>query len=96
MLYRVHKGDKTIKYVKDSRDIQKYLPNDETIQSVKNTSNGRKLLYDKTGWYHIQNTSKQIGYLEGDVCSICNSGELINMGGCFTCNSCGAQLKCGL
>ncbi len=32
----------------------------------------------------------------GDVCIICQAGNLINAGGCLTCNKCQAQLKCDI
>lgn len=32
----------------------------------------------------------------GNKCPICRKGEVIDAGGCNTCNNCGAQLKCGL
>jgi len=39
---------------------------------------------------------KNIGSKIGDLCPICNEGEVIDSGGCNTCSNCGAQLKCGL
>lgn len=39
---------------------------------------------------------KDIGTEVGDLCPICNEGEVIDSGGCNTCSNCGAQLKCGL
>ena len=94
---RIHKEDKTIKYVKDVRDIQKYLPQDEVLLSVKMVDNhNRKFLYKDTGWYYVSHTTKTKGIYEGNICPMCESGEMIDMGGCMTCNNCMAQLKCGL
>jgi len=39
---------------------------------------------------------KKVGGNVGDICQICEAGELVDFGGCFTCNNCSAQLKCGL
>ncbi len=39
---------------------------------------------------------KNIGDELGDICPICNEGEVIDAGGCHTCSNCGAQLRCGL
>lgn len=39
---------------------------------------------------------KDIGVEIGNLCPICNEGEVIDSGGCNTCSNCGAQLKCGL
>lgn len=39
---------------------------------------------------------KDIGVEVGNLCPICNEGEVIDSGGCNTCSNCGAQLKCGL
>ena len=39
---------------------------------------------------------QQFGTNIGDTCPICKEGQVIDSGGCSTCSSCGAQLKCGL
>ena len=39
---------------------------------------------------------KQVGSEVGNTCPVCRVGVVIDAGGCNTCNSCGAQLKCGL
>lgn len=94
---RIYKDDVTVRYVKDARDIVKYLPQDETLLSVKMLSNGgRKFLYEDSGWYHVETVYKEKGIYGGDICPICESGEMVDMAGCMTCNSCMAQLKCGL
>lgn len=94
---RIYKDDKTIKYVKDVRDIQKYLPQDEVLLSVKVNDNGsRKFLYEDTGWYHVVKTIKTKGIYSGDICPMCESGEMVDMNGCAVCNTCGISMKCGL
>ena len=93
---RIYRNDKTIRYVKDVRDIQKYLP-EETLLSVKLLSNGsRKFLYEDSGWYFVEKTTKEKGIYEGDICPMCESGEMVDMAGCMTCSNCMAQLKCGM
>ena len=94
---RIYKDNRTIKYVSDVRDIQKYLPNDETLLSVKMISDKhRKMLYSESGWYHIEKSNKEKGIYNGNICPVCESGEMVDMGGCQTCNGCGSQLKCGI
>lgn len=41
-------------------------------------------------------SEKKIGYDEGDICAMCETGTMINSGGCITCSHCGIQTKCGL
>lgn len=44
----------------------------------------------------VRATDVKVGNEVGDTCPICRKGEVIDAGGCTTCNNCGAQLKCGL
>lgn len=44
----------------------------------------------------LEKTNVNIGSEVGDTCPVCRSGEVAEVGGCNTCTSCGAQLKCGL
>lgn len=44
----------------------------------------------------LDKTNVKIGNEVGDTCPVCRSGEVAEIGGCNTCTSCGAQLKCGL
>ena len=93
---RIYKNDKTIKYVEDAKDIQKFLP-DETVLSVRIIDkDSRKLLYKDSGWYYVEKTCREKGIYEGNICPMCEGGEMVDMGGCMTCNNCMAQLKCGL
>ncbi|CAM3635109.1 vitamin B12-dependent ribonucleotide reductase [Mesobacillus zeae] len=44
----------------------------------------------------VRSTDVNVGNEVGDTCPVCRKGEVIDAGGCTTCNNCGAQLKCGL
>jgi len=44
----------------------------------------------------LEHTNVTIGSEIGDTCPVCRKGNVAEVGGCNTCTSCGAQLKCGL
>ncbi|SES83166.1 ribonucleoside-diphosphate reductase class II [Oceanobacillus limi] len=44
----------------------------------------------------LDKTNVTIGSEVGDTCPVCREGSVKDIGGCNTCTSCGAQLKCGL
>ncbi|KJE25958.1 ribonucleoside-diphosphate reductase, adenosylcobalamin-dependent [Geobacillus kaustophilus] len=44
----------------------------------------------------VRATDVTIGSEIGNICPICREGTIEEIGGCNTCTSCGAQLKCGL
>ena len=44
----------------------------------------------------LDQTKVTIGSEVGNTCPICRKGKVEELGGCNTCTSCGAQLKCGL
>ncbi len=44
----------------------------------------------------LEKTNVTIGSEIGDRCPVCREGHVAELGGCNTCTSCGAQLKCGL
>src|SRR5690625_3029206 len=44
----------------------------------------------------LDKTNVTIGSEVGDRCPVCRNGHVAEVGGCNTCTSCGAQLKCGL
>ncbi|GGK02588.1 hypothetical protein GCM10007063_26130 [Lentibacillus kapialis] len=44
----------------------------------------------------LDKTNVSIGSEVGDTCPVCRNGNIEDIGGCNTCTSCGAQLKCGL
>ncbi|MBU5466377.1 vitamin B12-dependent ribonucleotide reductase [Virgibacillus sp. MSJ-26] len=44
----------------------------------------------------LESTNVTIGSEVGNTCPVCRKGHIEDIGGCNTCTSCGAQLKCGL
>ncbi|WP_017726983.1 vitamin B12-dependent ribonucleotide reductase [Halalkalibacterium ligniniphilum] len=44
----------------------------------------------------LRSTNVTIGSELGNTCPVCREGTVEDIGGCNTCTSCGAQLKCGL
>jgi ribonucleoside-diphosphate reductase alpha chain len=44
----------------------------------------------------VRSTNVTIGSEVGNTCPVCREGKVEDLGGCNTCTSCGAQLKCGL
>ncbi len=44
----------------------------------------------------LRSTDVTVGSEIGDTCPICRKGKVKEIGGCNTCDNCGAQLKCGL
>ncbi len=44
----------------------------------------------------LRSTDVTIGSEVGNTCPVCREGTVEDLGGCNTCTSCGAQLKCGL
>lgn len=44
----------------------------------------------------LTSTSVNYGSDLGDTCPICRSGQVRDIGGCNTCDNCGAQLRCGI
>ncbi len=44
----------------------------------------------------LDSTNVNIGSEIGDTCPVCREGSVEDIGGCNTCTSCGAQLRCGL
>ncbi|WP_156290817.1 vitamin B12-dependent ribonucleotide reductase [Oceanobacillus salinisoli] len=44
----------------------------------------------------LDKTSVTIGSEVGNTCPVCREGTVEDIGGCNTCTSCNAQLKCGL
>lgn len=46
--------------------------------------------------HELEKTNVTIGSEIGDRCPVCREGHVAEIGGCNTCTSCGAQLKCGI
>lgn len=87
-------------YVDGSRDTQVL-----TLKSEENTSDVESVVEDFNNKPHVvlmdtiqelESTNVSIGSEIGDTCPVCRSGHIEDIGGCNTCTSCGAQLKCGL
>jgi ribonucleoside-diphosphate reductase alpha chain len=94
---RLHKGGAkggTV-YVDGSRDAQVLsLTAEENNQDDTLENDGKIFLVNTVT--ELTTTNVKIGNEVGDTCPICRKGEVIDAGGCTTCNNCGAQLKCGL
>src|SRR5690625_1650273 len=88
-------------YVDGSRDSQVLtLKNEEnTLEAkpeeiIEASSKPRVVLMDTI--QELEKTNVTIGSEVGDRCPVCRNGHVAEVGGCNTCTSCGAQLKCGL
>lgn len=88
------KNDIVLAYVSDVRNIKDFLPTGSPSKITMNVDN-RVLEYGKDK-YTIKGTQKVKGIAIGDICVVCSLGDVVDAGGCSTCNKCGAQLKCGL
>lgn len=94
MMTRISKNNKTIRYVENPKDVMKNLPDGAPDRvSIKGTT--RYLLYGDDD-FKVEVVDKEKGIYEGNICPICEAGEMVDYGGCMTCNNCGSQLKCGL
>ncbi|PLR68437.1 ribonucleoside-diphosphate reductase, adenosylcobalamin-dependent [Bacillus sp. UMB0893] len=86
-------------YVDGSRDTQVL-----TLKAEENTfseneeapaqDKGKVVLVDTI--QALRSTNVTIGNEVGNTCPVCREGTVEDIGGCNTCTSCGAQLKCGL
>jgi len=87
-------------YVDGSRDSQVLtLKSDEaSLEEEK----AEELIHEKPRVvlmdtiHELDKTNVTIGSEIGDRCPVCRKGHVADIGGCNTCTSCGAQLKCGL
>lgn len=88
-------------YVDGSRDTQVL-----TLKAEENTSDDKQEESQASQEQHrvmlmdtikeLESTNIAIGSEIGDTCPVCREGHVEDIGGCNTCTSCGAQLKCGL
>lgn len=87
-------------YVDGSRDSQVL-----TLKAEENTVGEQTELFTDTEKpkvvlmdtiQELERTNVTIGSEIGDTCPVCRKGSVEEIGGCNTCTSCGAQLKCGL
>ncbi|MFT4417286.1 vitamin B12-dependent ribonucleotide reductase [Fredinandcohnia humi] len=88
-------------YVDGSRDAQvltlKAEENtfeDTEVTNEEEKPKNRVVLMDTV--IDLRKTDVTIGSEVGDTCPVCRQGTVEDLGGCNTCTSCGAQLKCGL
>lgn len=87
-------------YVDGSRDSQvltlKAEENafEDKTEAVQTPEKPRVVLMDTI--QELDKTNVTIGSEVGDTCPVCREGSVEDIGGCNTCTSCGAQLKCGL
>jgi ribonucleoside-diphosphate reductase alpha chain len=87
-------------YVDGSRDAQvlSLTAEDNTFDSSDEGSvaaPAKKVVLVET-INEVRSTDVKVGNEVGDTCPVCRKGEIVDAGGCTTCNNCGAQLKCGL
>ncbi|TRM13289.1 vitamin B12-dependent ribonucleotide reductase [Lentibacillus cibarius] len=86
-------------YVDGSRDTQVL-----TLKAEENTASEQTELFEDEKpkvvlmdtIQELDKTNVTFGSEVGDTCPVCRSGTIEEIGGCNTCTSCGAQLKCGL
>lgn len=88
-------------YVDGSRDTQvlslKAEENtfDEDVTEEKTEPKENKVVLVNT-ISEVRSTNVTYGSEVGNTCPVCREGQVEDIGGCNTCTSCGAQLKCGL
>ncbi|MEN2464718.1 vitamin B12-dependent ribonucleotide reductase [Ornithinibacillus sp. JPR2-1] len=87
-------------YVDGSRDSQVLTlkaeeNNFEQTELFEETTEPKKVVLMDT-IQELKSTDVTIGSEVGDTCPVCREGSVEDIGGCNTCTSCGAQLKCGL
>lgn len=87
-------------YVDGSRDSQVL-----TLKAEENTVGEQTELFNQKEKpkvvlmdtvQELGTTNVTIGSEVGDTCPVCRTGNIEDIGGCNTCTSCNAQLKCGL
>ncbi|MEN2766007.1 vitamin B12-dependent ribonucleotide reductase [Ornithinibacillus xuwenensis] len=87
-------------YVDGSRDSQvltlKAEENSFEQTELFEDSNEPKKVVLMDTIQELKSTDVTIGSEVGDTCPVCREGSVEDIGGCNTCTSCGAQLKCGL
>jgi ribonucleoside-diphosphate reductase alpha chain len=85
-------------YVDGSRDAQvlslKAEENRFEEETAQTESKKKVVLIDTIS--EVRSTNVTIGSEVGNTCPVCREGQVEDIGGCNTCTSCGAQLKCGL
>jgi len=79
----------------EETDMDEQLSFDEALSDDLDEENERKVVLMDT-IQELENTNVAVGSEAGDRCPVCREGHVAEIGGCNTCTSCGAQLKCGL
>src|SRR5699024_12593801 len=79
----------------EETDMDEQLRFDEALSDDLDEENERKVVLMDTIQEH-ENTNVAVGSAVGDRCPVCREEHFAEIGGCNTCTSCGAQLKCGL
>lgn len=83
-------------YVDGSRDSQVLtLKAEENSHKEEHHHDKPKVVLVET-IQDLRSTDVTIGSEIGDTCPVCRKGKVKEIGGCNTCDNCGAQLKCGL
>lgn len=85
-------------YVDGSRDSQVLTLNAEenTFDDTQEVTEEKPRVVLMDTIQELEKTNVTIGSEVGDRCPVCREGHVAEIGGCNTCSSCGAQLKCGL
>ncbi|TCL48784.1 ribonucleoside-diphosphate reductase class II [Thermolongibacillus altinsuensis] len=89
-------------YVDGSRDAQvltlKAEENtvEEQLELLPEETNEKRPVVLVDTIQDLRATDVTIGSEVGNICPVCREGTVEEIGGCNTCTSCGAQLKCGL
>lgn len=88
-------------YVDGSRDAQvltlkaeENTFDEELVETETKQTKSHVVLVDTIN--DLRSTNVTIGSEVGNTCPVCRQGTVEDLGGCNTCTSCGAQLKCGL
>ena len=83
-------------YVDGSRDAQvlSLTAEDNKADSSPEAETPKIVVLDTID--ELRSTDVNVGNEVGDTCPVCRKGEVIDAGGCSTCNNCGVQLQCGL
>ncbi|TWI55971.1 vitamin B12-dependent ribonucleotide reductase [Halalkalibacter nanhaiisediminis] len=84
-------------YVDGSRDAQVLsLKAEDNIFDEQPTATKEQKVVLVNTVTDVRSTDVTIGSEVGNTCPVCREGTVEDIGGCNTCTSCGAQLKCGL
>lgn len=95
-MQEIKMNGKTIGYASDPKDVKNFLPEGAPSKfEMLGSGNDRKLIYGDDV-YEVLKSSKKVGINIGEICALCGKGEIMDLGGCDTCSTCGFQTHCGL